>query len=98
MRTKDNLLYKRPKRGRFKLKKVLSKLGQVMKKPLIILTAFFIMPPMIVNAYQQRGYFAIGGEWLVIPLIALIVYGLAPSIKQLWQACFEESEGEVKNR
>ena len=69
-----------------------------MKKLLIMIITLILMPPMIVNAYQQRGYFAIGGEWFVIPLIALIVYGLAPSIKQLWQACFEESEGEVKNR
>ena len=65
-----------------------------MKKFLIMITAFFIMPPMIVNAYQQRGYFAIGGEWLVIPLIALIVYGLVPSIKRLWQACLWDGDNE----
>lgn len=61
-----------------------------MKKILIMITAFFIMPPMIVNAYQARGYFAIGGEWLVIPLIALVVYGLVPSIKQLYQECIRD--------
>jgi len=94
MRTKNNLLYKRPKRGRFELKKVLSNLGQTMKKPLIILTAFFIMPPMIISAYQQRGYFAIGGEWLVVPLMALILYGLVPSVKQLWQACLWDGDNE----
>ena len=52
------------------------------------------MPPMIISAYQQRGYFAIGGEWLVIPLIALVVYGLWPSIKRLWQACLWDGDNE----
>jgi hypothetical protein len=63
-----------------------------MKKLLIMITTFFVTPPIIVSAYQQRGYFAVGGEWLVPVLVSLVVYGLAPNIKQLWQACFEESE------
>lgn len=48
----------------------------------------------IISTYIERGYFAIGGEWLVIPLIALIVYGLWPSIKRLWQACLWDGDNE----
>lgn len=64
--------------------------GNRLKKLMIIIISFFIMPPMIISAYQQRGYFAIGGEWLVIPLIALIAYGLVPSIQQLYDENKEE--------
>jgi hypothetical protein len=39
----------------------------------------------IISTYIEREYFAIGGEWLVLPLIALIAYGLVPSIQQLIQ-------------
>lgn len=65
-----------------------------MKKILIMITAFFIMPPMVVTAYQQRGCFVIGGEWLIVPLVALVVYGLAPTITELYKACFEEEQDE----
>lgn len=68
--------------------------GNRLKKLMIIIISFFIMPPMIISAYQQRGYFAIGGEWLIVPLVALVVYGLAPTITELYKACFEEEQDE----
>lgn len=35
----------------------------------IALTAFAVP-----HTYQTRGYFAIGGEWLILPVILMIAY------------------------
>ncbi|AEE98049.1 hypothetical protein [Mahella australiensis] len=43
-----------------------------------------LMPFAIHSAYEARGYFAIGGEWLVLPL-ALLVTGLIDSVKTTLQ-------------
>lgn len=56
----------------------------------IMLTTFFVMPPTIISACQARGYLAVGGEWLIVPLIALIAYAFIPSIKQLYKECFKK--------
>ena len=49
---------------------------------LIMLVAFFT-PELVVGAYQDRGYFAIGGEWLLIPIIFFIGECLKGFIKML---------------
>lgn len=35
----------------------------------IVLTAFAVP-----HTYKARGYFAIGGEWLILPVILMVVY------------------------
>ncbi|QEH69755.1 hypothetical protein EKH84_15675 [Cellulosilyticum sp. WCF-2] len=37
----------------------------------LIILAIMLTPQMVVEATVDRGYFAIGGEWLLIPLILL---------------------------
>lgn len=37
-----------------------------------ILLVLMAMPAIVMNQTTRRGYFAIGGEWLIIPLICLV--------------------------
>lgn len=48
--------------------------------PVIIVQAF-----AIISATPSRGYFAIGGEWLIVPLYLIVAYGLIPTIKELFE-------------
>lgn len=59
-----------------------------MKKCIIILS-ILATPDFIVEAYEKRGYFAIGGEWLIVSLVLLLVYGLIPTITTLGKGCFK---------
>lgn len=52
-------------------------------------------------AYEWRGYVAIGGEWLVLPILLSIVYflregvwSLIESLKDLHIPCMEESDND----
>ena len=50
-----------------------------MKKAIIML-AVLATPQMIINAYQTRGYYAVGGEWFIIPFVLLLVYAMPPTL------------------
>ncbi len=62
--------------------------GRIMKKVLIILIILSILatPHLVIEAYQVRGYFAVGGEWLVGPLVILLIL-LGGQVKLLWKEC-----------
>lgn len=63
-----------------------------MRKYLIIL-AVLATPHMVIQAYQTRGCFALGSEWLlVLPVILSIA--LANQIKSLYVECFK---AEIEN-
>ena len=38
----------------------------------LIVVALLSMPTIVMNEMTRRGYFAIGGEWLIIPLICMV--------------------------
>ena len=66
---------------------------------ILIVLAILSTPHLVVQAYQTRGYYAIGGEWLIVPLAALIVYGFIPSTIKLSRACSKEEIEKVnKNK
>lgn len=51
--------------------------------------------------YEFRGYVAIGGEWLVLPMLLAVVYflqegvwSLIESLKDLHISCMEESDND----
>ena len=39
---------------------------------LLIIAAIIYQPFLVIDTYHVRGYFAIGGEWLIIPMICLV--------------------------
>lgn len=39
---------------------------------ILILVVLVAIPGIVINETTRRGYFAIGGEWLIIPLICLV--------------------------
>ena len=46
---------------------------KIILKNWILLTAGLILTAVCVRvAYQERGYIAVGGEWLVIPLLVTV--------------------------
>jgi len=55
---------------------------------ILIILAILATPHFVVQAYQARGYFAVGGEWLMLPLILLVVV-LWGQIKLLYRECFK---------
>lgn len=59
-----------------------------MNKALNILVNLSILavPHFVMQAYQNRGYFAIGGEWLIV-LIPLLVITLIGQVRLLWKEC-----------
>ena len=59
-----------------------------MKKLLIIL-AILATPHIVVQAYQGRNYFAIGGEWFVAPLVMVLVGALLPSVIEFARECLK---------
>ncbi len=60
-----------------------------MKKKLL-LAAIIVQAFTIISATPSRGYFAIGGEWLIVPLYLLISYGFIPTILELYSLIEEE--------
>lgn len=66
------------------------------KKAMIIIS-LLLQFICIATIYKERGYFAIGGEWLILPLIMLVIYGLAPTVKEFYQSCMEVLELEEEN-
>ena len=54
-------------------------------KNILIILAVMATPHFVSNALSARGYFAIGGEWLLVPLAFLVGYGIIPTIKILIQ-------------
>lgn len=50
----------------------------------IILLSILATPHFVVQAQQQRGYDAVGGEWLLVPL-AVVLIALAGQVKLLWK-------------
>ncbi len=55
-----------------------------------ILLVLFFMPLIIYQAYIKRGYFAVGGEWL-IPILVWVVVVL---IRDMYQFMKEEMRGD----
>lgn len=47
----------------------------------LIVLVLLAMPTIVTNEIVRRGYFAIGGEWLIIPLIGL-VWGCAELLRE----------------
>lgn len=46
---------------------------KIMLKNWLLLTVGLILTAVCVSvAYQERGYIAVGGEWLVIPLLVTV--------------------------
>ena len=46
---------------------------KIILKNWLLLTAGLILTAVCVRvAYQERGYIAVGGEWLVIPLLVTV--------------------------
>lgn len=41
----------------------------------LIVLVLMAMPTIVMNEITRRGYFAIGGEWLIIPLICMVWVG-----------------------
>ena len=70
-----------------------------MKNVLIIL-AVLATPHFVSNAFQERGYYAIGGEWLLVPLAFLVGYALIPTINEFLKEVerFERDSRGVKPR
>ena len=54
--------------------------------------AVLAMPHLVVQAQQERGYFAIGGEWLLLPLVLLVLYGLQPTVITLVDECLKSEK------
>lgn len=46
----------------------------------LLLTAKFVEV-----AYEERGYVAFGGEWLVLPIMILLKIFIRDFIKEVWQ-------------
>ncbi|GFI47731.1 hypothetical protein IMSAGC019_03057 [Lachnospiraceae bacterium] len=46
----------------------------------LLLTAEFVKV-----AYEERGYVAFGGEWLVLPIMILLKIFVRDFIKEVWQ-------------
>lgn len=55
---------------------------------ILIILAVLATPCMVIQAYQVRGYFAVGGEWFfaLVPLLAIV---LAKQFKLFWKECFK---------
>lgn len=61
-----------------------------MKKALniLIILSLLATPCLVVQAYQTRGYFAIGGEWLLI-LVSLLLIAVSRQFVSLYKECFK---------
>ncbi|PHV69558.1 hypothetical protein CS063_15035 [Sporanaerobium hydrogeniformans] len=53
--------------------------------PVIMVQAF-----AIISVAPTRGYFAIGGEWLIVPIYLLIAYGWIPTLAEFYRLIKEE--------
>ena len=60
-----------------------------MKKKLL-LAAIIVQAFAIISATPSRGYFAIGGEWLIVPLYLLIAYGFIPTVFEAYNLIKED--------
>lgn len=49
---------------------------------------------LIIDLRVSRGCFAIGGEWLLIPLW-FVIYFLVQIVIDLWEECFNEATKET---
>ena len=58
-----------------------------------IIIGIFLTPTVISEAFVQRQYIAIGGEWLLIPLALLVVF-LFKSLKEFVIVTFDELDKE----
>jgi len=54
----------------------------------LIILAILATPHFVVQAMQGRGYFAVGGEWLVVVATILLVV-LWGQMKLLYRECFK---------
>ena len=52
----------------------------------ILLSSGLLMTAEFVKvAYEERGYVAFGGEWLVLPIMILLKVFVRDFIKEVWQ-------------
>jgi hypothetical protein len=58
---------------------------------ILVILSVLATPCMVVQSYQTRGYLAVGGEWLLIPLTILIIL-LISQIKSLWKECIDDTK------
>ena len=47
----------------------------------LIIATIIYQPFLVIDTYHVRGYFAIGGEWLIIPMICL-VWGFTENLRE----------------
>ena len=57
--------------------------------PGIVLTAFAVP-----HTYKTRGYFAIGGEWLILPVILMIAYMVKVFTQDIFKIIYFEDGDE----
>ena len=55
-----------------------------------------ITPAVVYNAYQTRGYFAFGSEWIVLPLLLMLGKLFADFIKSFKYITQEETSDAQK--
>lgn len=55
----------------------------------IVLTAFAVP-----HTYKTRGYFAIGGEWLILPVILMIAYMVKVFTQDIFKIIYFEDGDE----
>ncbi len=61
------------------------------------LAGFILMPAAIEAAYKERGYFGIGGEYL-LPLLFLLIVAVVSAVRDMFQeimAILKEPGGEI---
>lgn len=68
-------------------------------RKIVIILAILFTPHFVVQAHQTRDYFAIGGEWLIVLLVLLVIYGLVPAVVGLVRQCLESGfRKSIKNK
>ncbi|PHV72154.1 hypothetical protein CS063_01375 [Sporanaerobium hydrogeniformans] len=60
-----------------------------MKKKLL-LPLIIVQAIMMYDMAYERGIITVGGEWFIVPLYIVVVYGLIPSIKQLFEEVYKD--------
>lgn len=48
----------------------------------------------VIYSYHWRGYFSIGGEWL-IPAVAIAAWAVAKETKRLWKITEDNDNGKI---
>ena len=66
----------------------------VIKNWFLFVVGFVLQRMAIIEAYRERGYVAYGGEWLVLPLMLMVVYVAKQIVRTVKSEWFYDRDSE----